>query len=165
MPGFCSSLRTAQLEGVRHDYIKLSNIIHRGENVYFTDFSSSIWFGVSQETSTESPATATILYAAPESFQAGDGSPQRHGTKTDVYSLGMVYVEMLTVLHGSTIDDLREYVNGVNGSVEGSRTKQYHRVAEYFEEWFVPRSGVTMYLTCIQPMPRAEQDDRPQKEC
>jgi serine/threonine protein kinase len=59
----CLSSALAYLhgEGVRHQDIKPSNIIHKGDQIYFTDFSSSCAFEVGQTTSTENPARSSAM--------------------------------------------------------------------------------------------------------
>ncbi|KAF2840178.1 kinase-like protein, partial [Patellaria atrata CBS 101060] len=101
--------------GVRHQDIKPSNIIHRGRDVYFTDFSSADKFELGGTTSTENPASTTAMYAAPETLHDGD-EYQRHGLATDVFSLGCVFIEMLAVLAGSTVDELQDWCFDQSGS-------------------------------------------------
>ncbi|KAH7093361.1 kinase-like domain-containing protein [Paraphoma chrysanthemicola] len=125
-----SALAYLHYHGIHHEDIKPANIVHRGKVVYFTDFSSSRKIASGDETSTESPATATRLFAAPEAMYE-DGRMLRHGSKTDVYSLGLVFIEMLTVITGRGIDDLREYVFG-----DTIGMRQYHRVIHKLVAWF-----------------------------
>lgn len=131
---------------IHHEDMKPQNIIHRGERIYFTDFSSSRSFEAGQATSTANPARASRLFAAPEAFYPNDGTLVRHGSKTDVFSLGLVFVEMLTVLAGFDVDSLHDYLEDIKGSegdVESQginfsnwNHRQYHRVVHRFDEWF-----------------------------
>jgi hypothetical protein len=126
-----SALAYLHHHGIHHEDIKRANIIHRHDTVYFTDFSSSRKIKSWEETSTESPAIATRLFAAPEAMYEESGTPRR-GSKTDIYSLGLVFVAMLTVMAGKDIDDLRSFVfSGTEGRF------QYHRVGRKFAEWFM----------------------------
>jgi serine/threonine protein kinase len=61
-----SALAYMHSEGIRHQDIKPSNIIHKGNQVFFTDFSSCARFQVGHTTSTANPAQSTAMYAAPE---------------------------------------------------------------------------------------------------
>ncbi|KAF2830367.1 kinase-like protein [Ophiobolus disseminans] len=124
-----SALAYLHYRGVFHEDIKPANIIHCGDKIYLTDFSSSRRIQKWDETSTESPAAATRLFAAPEALYEG-GAMQRHGSKTDVFSLGLVFVEMLTVMYGEQVDDLREFVFK---DAEGQH--QYHRVSTEIADW------------------------------
>lgn len=92
-----SALAFMHREGVRHQDIKPSNIIHKGEKIYFTDFSSAATFAIGDTTSTDSPARLTAAYAAPETIQSPSGSLPRYGRAADVFSLGCVFIEMLSV--------------------------------------------------------------------
>jgi serine/threonine protein kinase len=51
-----SALAFMHEQGIRHQDIKPSNIIHKGERVYFTDFRSPCAFDVGHTTSTDSPS-------------------------------------------------------------------------------------------------------------
>lgn len=72
--------------GLQHQQIAPKNIIHRGSNVYFTDF------GLPTST------LATTAYSAPEL------QPSRC---SDLFSLGCVYLEMLTALDSRSVKDFR----------------------------------------------------------
>lgn len=116
-------------QGIHYEDIKPSNIVHRWEDIYFTDFSSSRRLETGQDTSTESPAKANRLFAAPEAM-SDDGKVMRHGSKSDVYSLGLVYVEMVAVLVGRDIAGLREFLFPDQGQV-----RQYCRVIDNIPEY------------------------------
>ncbi|KAF2839133.1 hypothetical protein M501DRAFT_954304 [Patellaria atrata CBS 101060] len=75
-----SGLAYIHEQGVLHQDIKPSNIIHRDDRVYFTDFSSYSRFTLGQTTSTESPARTSLMHGAPEVVHSvlADGSLQRH---------------------------------------------------------------------------------------
>ncbi|KAF1837889.1 kinase-like protein, partial [Decorospora gaudefroyi] len=60
-----SALAYMHEKGIRHQDIKPSNIIHKGNRVYFTDFSSSCAFDVGRTTSTDNPSRSSPMYAAP----------------------------------------------------------------------------------------------------
>ncbi|KAF3038186.1 hypothetical protein E8E12_008651 [Didymella heteroderae] len=61
-----SALAYMHANGVRHQDFKPSNIIHKGDHIFFTDFGSCGKFQVGQTTSTLHPARTTEMYAAPE---------------------------------------------------------------------------------------------------
>ncbi|KAH7413769.1 kinase-like domain-containing protein [Phaeosphaeria sp. MPI-PUGE-AT-0046c] len=119
-----SALAYMHTQHIHHEDIKPSNIVHRGENIYFTDFSSSRRLEAGQDTSTESPAKASRLFAAPEAMSE-DGKLMRHGSKTDVYSLGLVYVEMAAVLFGKDVVELRNFL-----FPDPHQIRQYFRVID-----------------------------------
>lgn len=114
-----STLAYMHSSGVRHQDIKPSNIIHRGSTIYFTDFSSSSQFQIGQTISTENPARTSAMYSAPEVINC-DGVLNRHGRGTDVFALGAVFREMLTVLTDYSVEDLHRFLLR-SDSLEGTK--------------------------------------------
>lgn len=106
-----SALAHMHAQGVHHEDIKPTNIIRRGDMVYFTDFSSSRRLDSHLETSTTSQAAATRLCAAPEVF-AEEGNITRHGSKSDVFSLGVVFIELCSLYHDEGVQALRMSIYG-----------------------------------------------------
>jgi serine/threonine protein kinase len=156
-----SALAYMHSKKIHHEDIKPKNIIHRGERVMFTDFSSSRKFESGQETSTANPARASRLFAAPEALPTEDGIILRHGSKTDIFSLGLVFVEMLTVLCGQAIDDLHDGIHtAFPGFDDNWERRQYHRVVAYFSPWFASTSGSFIYDIVIQPMLVGDRKER-----
>lgn len=126
-----SALAYLHFSNIQHEDIKPANIIHCGAKVYFTDFGSSRRLEPSQDTSTDSPAMVTRLFSAPE-VAPDNLQRQRHGSKTDVFSLGLVFVEMLTILTGRSVEAMRDFV--FSGLPEHT---PYHRVPKrVFSNWF-----------------------------
>jgi serine/threonine protein kinase len=154
-----SALTYMHSEKVVHEDIKPENIICYDTRILFTDFSSSRDV-TSGDTSTESWALATRRYAAPEAMKnLTNDTLLRHGTQSDVFSLGLVFVEMLTIyiaeyLEGS--EGLRKYVFG-NQEGQG----EYHRNTKKLSEWFQETPGVTMYHNLIRLMLRRNRKTRP----
>ncbi|OCL08501.1 kinase-like protein, partial [Glonium stellatum] len=74
---------------VRHKDIKPQNILVKDSKVFLTDFGiSKTWTDV--ESTTDSVSAMTPMYAAPEVAARG-----KHGTKADVFSLGLVFLEII----------------------------------------------------------------------
>jgi hypothetical protein len=118
-----SALAYMHENGVRHQDIKPSNIIHKGEKVYFTDFSSSCAFDVGRTTSTENPSRSSPMYAAPEITDKYQGSLRRHGRASDIFALGCVFCDMLSVLIGRSVHYFQEYlINDTHTDRSGSVT-------------------------------------------
>ena len=146
-----SALTYLHSQGIHHEDVKPKNIIYRGDNIYFTDFGSSREIDLaSQITSTENPALSTRLYAAPEAMTDEDGSLRRHGSKSDIFSLGIVFVEMLTVLEGKRVVELRENL---------PPPTPYHKMTAMFDNWF--ETHAYHYEICVKPMLAPERSDRP----
>jgi serine/threonine protein kinase len=89
---------------IRHRDIKPQNILVKGPHVYLTDFGISLnWENLSRSTTTEDTAKS-LLYCAPEVARF-----EKRNTSADVWSLGCVFVEMLTVIKGRTIEEQRQF--------------------------------------------------------
>ena len=81
-------------QNVRHKDIKPHNILVHGNSLIYTDFGSSLDYSAStRSVTTGFPNSVTRRYAAPE---VHDWSPR--SSKTDVFSLGCVYLEILCAL-------------------------------------------------------------------
>lgn len=132
-----SALDYMHASGIRHQDIKPSNIIYKGDQIFFTDFSSSSSFNVGHTTSTENPARSTPMYGAPEvTFDRG-----RHGCATDIFSLGCVFADMLSVIEGRTVSDLQDHLrNDENAATTGtrplSRSLSYSEKVPAIKDWF-----------------------------
>jgi hypothetical protein len=129
-----SALAYMHAQGIHHEDIKPANIVHRGDTILFTDFSSSRRLEAGQDTSTESSAKASRLFAAPEAI-SDDGKVLRHGSKSDIFSLGLVYVEMLVILRGESVEEFRNFV------FEGdTRIKRYCHIVDRIFYLFINRT-------------------------
>ncbi|KAJ4287662.1 hypothetical protein N0V90_012365 [Kalmusia sp. IMI 367209] len=148
-----SALECMHRNNVQHKDIKPNNIIHVDEHIFFTDFSSSRNFE-SGKTSTERAAIDTRLYRAPE-------SRDRHGNELDIFALGLVFVEMLTVLMGRTIEELHSNMYGVNGFAEAEGSREYWRIIAEFDDWFANGEARRMYSTCVKAMLNEKRKSRP----
>jgi len=90
---------------VRHKDIKPGNILVDHGNVLFADFGLSLDFtDASGSTSTGMTTGMTPRYCAPEVAQH-----ERRNTKSDLWSLGVVFTEMVVVLKGKTVQDMDEF--------------------------------------------------------
>lgn len=163
-----SALQYMHSQGVLHQDIKPSNIVYRGACIYLTDFSSSSHFILGQTTSTESPFRCTAMYAAPEvtARYRDEGILQKHGRGSDIFALGCVFCEMLTVLLGSSVPSLHNYLVGDEARhEEGFRSLLYSWKLTPLDQWFENMkqrySGyVEVYGHCIKPMIRQSRDSR-----
>ncbi|KAI9717756.1 MAG: hypothetical protein M1812_004485 [Candelaria pacifica] len=89
---------------VRHKDIKPKNILVKGSNVLYTDFGIAREFVNTQYHSTSGLQRGTLMYAAPELARY-----DRRNPSADVFSLGCVYMEMLTCLSPETLARFRDY--------------------------------------------------------
>ncbi|KAJ8132961.1 hypothetical protein O1611_g660 [Lasiodiplodia mahajangana] len=111
---------------VKYKDIKPQNILVNENNVFFSDFGISRHFhdGVSI---TSGPSRQTRRYSAPEV-----ASFNERGRAADIFSLGCVFLEMLSVIHGHRVNDLLEYL----GDDEKSRnySDNPHKIEQWIEE-------------------------------
>jgi serine/threonine protein kinase len=137
MACLASALKYMHASGIRHQDIKPSNIIHKGDHVFFTDFSSSSSFKIGHTTSTENPARSTPMYGAPE-VTSDRG---KHGRTTDIFSLGCVFSDMLSVAEGRTVPGFQDFLRN-DGQPAATEIKHVPRALSYSEkiptikDWF-----------------------------
>jgi serine/threonine protein kinase len=93
-------------QSIRHKDIKPQNILYEaGRGVLFTDFGLAFDFTeVSRSTTVGMVNGMTPMYCAPEV-----AAEEPRSTSSDVYSLGIVFLEMIVVLKGHSIEYLRTY--------------------------------------------------------
>ncbi|OBT51834.1 hypothetical protein VE04_07890 [Pseudogymnoascus sp. 24MN13] len=85
---------------VKHKYIKPSNLVVHGNNILYTDFDLAHVFQSPGDV-TRGPTGHTAPYSA---LGVADGRDRT--LTTDVFSLGCVYVEMLTVIASKKVWDI-----------------------------------------------------------
>ncbi|ERF72009.1 hypothetical protein EPUS_09390 [Endocarpon pusillum Z07020] len=90
---------------VRHKDIKPQNILVKDSTVLLSDFGISKTWSDTQSMS-ESISAMTPMYAAPEV-----AAHERHDTKADVFSLGLVFLEIIAVTHEGSVNRLRSYLS------------------------------------------------------
>lgn len=89
---------------VRHKDIKPGNILVNCGNVLFADFGLSLDFTDASGSTTTGMTCKTPRYCAPE---VAEYEPRN--TSSDIWSLGVVFTEMATVLKGKSIEDMDEF--------------------------------------------------------
>lgn len=109
---------------IRHRDIKPQNILVKGAHVYLTDFGVSLdWENLSRSTTTEDSAK-TPLYCAPEVARW-----EKRNTSADIWSLGCVFLEMLTLLKNRTVEEQRQYFR------KRTDTALFHKNVSSAREW------------------------------
>ncbi|PVH74344.1 kinase-like protein [Cadophora sp. DSE1049] len=116
----------------KHLDIKPGNILVRkhdqaayGYRIYIADFGISRSFKSLDHSQTDTHIRRTPKYCAPEVWEQ-----DVHGRAADIFSLGCVFMEMLTVLCGR---DLDEFVDFRSKDAEGSGA--YHESIDKVFEW------------------------------
>lgn len=105
---------------IRHRDIKPQNILIENGNILFTDFGLSKNYSGDIDSITSGLTVKTHKYCAPE---VADGSSRN--SSSDVWSLGCVFLEMVSVLNGINIPSMKAFFQE-NGTEESS----FHRNPE-----------------------------------
>jgi serine/threonine protein kinase len=95
----------------KHLDIKPGNILIKrhpsyrfGHRVYIADFGISRSFPALDRSQTDTPVPRTPKYCAPEVWNR-----ETHGRSADIFSLGCVFLEMLTTLCGRDLDEFTDF--------------------------------------------------------
>ncbi|KAF2499081.1 kinase-like protein [Lophium mytilinum] len=120
-----SGLKAIHGASLRHKDIKPENIVLRGHIPYYTDFGLAFDFEGSGSTTTGEARGFTRHYAAPE---VRDSSPRN--TSSDLWSLGVVFLEIATVLAQQSVARLRSYLKN-----NGTTNSQYPLNLEGLTKW------------------------------
>jgi tetratricopeptide (TPR) repeat protein len=93
-------------QSIRHKDIKPSNILVHGGNVLFTDFGLAFDFTDEEGSTTVSMVNGmTPKYCAPEVANL-----EPRNTSSDIWSLGVVFLEMAVVLKGRTVEYMYSFL-------------------------------------------------------
>ena len=93
---------------IRHRDLKPQNILIKNHEIYITDFGNALdWSKKGRDTTNDSNISFTEQYVAPE-IAKRSSSPR--SSASDVWSLGVVFLEMITVLRGKPVRELRRYL-------------------------------------------------------
>ena len=96
---------------IRHRDIKPENILVKDRTVYLSDFGISLdWEALTRCTTTEDSGKSWI-YCAPEVARC-----EKRNNSSDIWSLGCVFVEMCTVIKGSSVDAMRQHLKKMHES-------------------------------------------------
>jgi serine/threonine protein kinase len=97
-----SALTFAHSQQIKHEDIKPTNILIKDHQPYLADFGCAQDFSdLPGSTSTDILAFGTPAYWSPE--------PPPRGRGADVFSLGCVFSEMLSVRQGHTLDEYQQF--------------------------------------------------------
>ncbi|KAI9860489.1 MAG: hypothetical protein M1813_006148 [Trichoglossum hirsutum] len=112
---------------IRHKDIKPSNILVKDTTVLLTDFGLSLDCNDLTRSTTEGLTPLTRRYCAPE---VAGYSPRNYSS--DIWSLGCVFLEMMSVIKGISLDDLKAFFES-----RGSQTIMYWSNPEAIAQWII----------------------------
>jgi TolA-binding protein len=142
---------------VRHKDIKPRNILVHSGKVLFTDFGLSLDFTDATGSTTVSMVNAmTPRYCAPEVVMS-----EHRNTSSDIWSLGVVFLEMIAVLKGRTVEYMYEFL-----MEHGSQTAYICTNATALSEFVAELRGTgnpadNIALIWVQKMLLVPQAQRP----
>lgn len=134
-----SALAFAHDAEVKHEDIKPTNILIKDHQPYLADFGCAQDFSdLEDSTSADVLAFGTPVYRAPE--------PPPRGRKADVFSLGCVFSEMLTVRQGRTLEEYQQHRYLANRDDAYAFRKNLPRVYEWLTDLGQPDDSVGQLL-------------------
>ncbi|RTE68826.1 hypothetical protein BHE90_016797 [Fusarium euwallaceae] len=149
---------------IRHKDLKPSNILVHMGKALITDFGTALdWKDRGRSTTDQLPMAITPRYSAPEVL-----AWQPRNSSADVYSLGVTFLEMFTVLRGDTMESMDGFYQSQVEMDERDNIQPFmHSNAVITESWLKQLSGrpnpafdnepVTWIQSMLQPTP----GDRP----
>ncbi|CAI6302608.1 unnamed protein product [Periconia digitata] len=144
---------------VRHKDIKPGNILLSDGRVYLCDFGISRDWSKDENSTTEGDVMKfTRRYCAPEVVERDP-----RNTKSDIWSLGCVYMEMISIIKGYTIEELNDFF--LRNS-DGLSSQGLWRAPEAISAWLVKLksdnsdSADNVALEWITPMIRSDPAER-----
>ncbi|KAF2105344.1 kinase-like domain-containing protein [Lophiotrema nucula] len=117
----------------KHMDIKPANILVRRDNapdllptwrIYLADFGLSRSFADQDHSQTDGPIARTPKYCAPEVYEY-----ESRGRSADIFSLGCVFLEILTVLCASSVQEFADFRS------EGSGDESFRANLKKTREW------------------------------
>jgi serine/threonine protein kinase/tetratricopeptide (TPR) repeat protein len=143
-------------QNIRHKDIKPGNILVHCGNVLFADFGLSFDFTATRSTTVGTVNGMTYRYCAPEVASSKD-----RNRSSDVWSLGVVFFEMITVLKGKSNKDIDGFfkVHGSRKSYVRTNPEAFTKLVEEFQGTENLHDNVA--LAWIQQMLEREPQCRP----
>lgn len=137
---------------VKHKDIKPSNLLVRGDNILYSDFGLA-HLVESLDDVTRGQTPASWPYSAPEVVDGGDRT-----VATDVFSLGCVYTEMLTVMTGEKVGSMKSALGQGRGgekfSFRGPPAQRWLTDLADREDSYPALIDITKQMLSYQPTDR-----------
>ena len=111
---------------IRHRDLKPANILVKDFKVYIADFGTARDWSLALDTTMDSGIPTTAPYMAPEVVHR---SPRN--SAADMWSLGVVFLDMVTVLRGQSLPRMRRFIAN-----HGTRHPYVHGNGPATTQWF-----------------------------
>ncbi|KAH7078440.1 kinase-like domain-containing protein, partial [Paraphoma chrysanthemicola] len=141
---------------IRHKDLKPSNILLSRERLWLSDFGSATDFSMLSQSATDNERGGTPRYFSPEVT-----ARQENGRASDVFSLGCVLLEIITLHDKGTRDFIRE---------QCSSDQSFHANLDQIDIWCKSQKRRTRYprrlyyLQHVKTMLRRDPEARPTTE-
>jgi serine/threonine protein kinase len=151
-------------QGVRHKDIKSRYILLKDSQVLFADFGSSAIFKSELTSSTTGTVNSgnTPMYSAPEVM-----ANEKRSRSADIFSLGCVFTEMLTVKKGKSLAEYHEFRQTIFEDQWGApyQSCAYHKTLDKVDQWFdADPNTFKEYRVFVRPMLAVNRLERPTAE-
>jgi serine/threonine protein kinase len=129
--------------------------------VIVADFGLSLdWTGKHSTTTAGTSPGWSPRYRAPEMAEE-----KPRNSSSDIWSLGCVFLEMVTVLKGETVEDLLKFMKAYDTKQSGDRVANYHENPKAITAWtkkLIAKSDIDNEpIAWVSEMLRPESKDRP----
>ncbi|KAI4244008.1 MAG: hypothetical protein L6R40_003219 [Gallowayella cf. fulva] len=144
---------------IRHRDLKPENILVKDFKIYISDFGTSRdWSQSTKDTTTDAGIPTTAPYMAPEIARR-----LPRNSAADMWSLGVVYLDMITVLRGQSLSKMRKFI-----ASHGTRHPYVYgngpATTQWFEELRLKGQGLDSDnepLSWIKDLTQSEPQRRP----
>ncbi|KAL8690966.1 MAG: hypothetical protein Q9218_003704 [Villophora microphyllina] len=121
-----SAMKYLHDQRCRHKDIKPGNILIKDQTVLITDFGTALdWTDLEVDATVGRPEAYTNMYAVPEVALA-----RSRGSPADMWSLGCVFLEMVTILKGRTMEERRRFFEQT-----GTHSPCFHDNQQSLKQW------------------------------
>ncbi|KAL8774237.1 MAG: hypothetical protein Q9209_000988 [Squamulea sp. 1 TL-2023] len=144
---------------IRHRDLKPANILVKDLKVYIADFGTARdWSHALNDTTTDNGVPTTAPYMAPEVAHRSS-----RNSAADMWSLGVVYLDMVTVLRGRSLPTMRRFIE-THGTKHPYVYANSPATTQWFEELRLNGHGPMSDnepLTWIKDLTQVEPQRRP----
>lgn len=142
---------------LRHRDIKPENILIHNHRVLFTDFDCSLDWSHTVHSTTDQVPPRTKEYASPEVAHSGFVQNININSSSDIWSLGCVFLEIITVLKGRPLQDL----SNLRGACYYNNIDKILQLIEDLQSVDTPPTSMNQSLGWIRDMLQEDPNSRP----